>query len=248
MQDTPRILVVDDEPGVRAALMEILHPKYQVMTAESGVTALHVLSTSPADLVLLDLMLPGLPGTEVCRALLPLRRRMGYVFQGAALFDERQHDRDADHQAQEGCGLEEGPDRPLLDRRLRKRGLSVKQITDSLFKMMEEPSGAGAAASAGGGSGSSGPAWSPTTTRISRPPPSIASSTPSTCRLRPLLTSASASNFRSRGSSTTTWRPSRATGRPWPRKLAVTRLAACTRSTRRKNTSRPVGQYLPAIS
>jgi CheY-like chemotaxis protein len=42
MQDTPRILVVDDEPGVRTALLEILHPQYQVMTAESGATALHV--------------------------------------------------------------------------------------------------------------------------------------------------------------------------------------------------------------
>ena len=36
MLDAPRILVVDDEPGARAALLEILHPKYQVMTAESG--------------------------------------------------------------------------------------------------------------------------------------------------------------------------------------------------------------------
>src|SRR4029450_508439 len=71
---------------------------------------------------------------------------------------------------------------------------------------------AGGAASAGGGSGSSGPVWSPTTTRISSAPPSIASSTPSTCRLRPLR--ASASNFRSRGSSTISRRPSRATGRP----------------------------------
>src|SRR5215217_420444 len=104
-------------------------------------------------------------------------------------------------------------------------------------------SGAGGAASAGGGSGSSGPAWSPTTIRISRPPPSIASSTPSTCRLRPLR--ASASNFRSRGSSTTSRRPSRATGRPWPRKLAVTRLAACTRSSTsgqdRRTRSRSTG-------
>jgi PAS domain S-box-containing protein len=69
MQDTPRILVVDDEPGARAALLEILHPKYQVMTAESGATALHVLSTSPPDLVLLDLKMPGMNGIDVLRAI-----------------------------------------------------------------------------------------------------------------------------------------------------------------------------------
>src|SRR5215211_7889671 len=104
-------------------------------------------------------------------------------------------------------------------------------------------SAAGAEASAGGGSGSSGPVCSPTTTWISRPPPSIASSTPSTWRPRPA--SASASKRRSRGSSTTSWRPSRATGRPWPRKLAVTRLAAWTRSSTsgqdRRTRSRSTG-------
>jgi PAS domain S-box-containing protein len=50
-------------------LLEILHSKYQVMTAENGSTALHVLSTSPADLVLLDLKMPGMDGIDVLKAI-----------------------------------------------------------------------------------------------------------------------------------------------------------------------------------
>ena len=69
MADTPRILVVDDEPGVRAALQEILHPKYHVMMAESGSDALQLLSSTPADLVLLDLKMPGMDGIDVLRAI-----------------------------------------------------------------------------------------------------------------------------------------------------------------------------------
>jgi PAS domain S-box-containing protein len=69
MQDTPRILVVDDEPGPREALREILHPKYQVMMAESGSEALQLLSHSPADLVLLDLKMPGMDGIDVLKAI-----------------------------------------------------------------------------------------------------------------------------------------------------------------------------------
>jgi len=68
MQDTPRILVVDDELGPREALREILQPKYQVMLAESGSEALQLLSTAHADLVLLDLKMPDMDGLEVLKA------------------------------------------------------------------------------------------------------------------------------------------------------------------------------------
>jgi PAS domain S-box-containing protein len=69
MQDVARILVVDDEPGPREALLEILHPKYQVTMAENGSEALQLLSTSPADLVLLDLKMPGMDGIDVLKAI-----------------------------------------------------------------------------------------------------------------------------------------------------------------------------------
>jgi PAS domain S-box-containing protein len=69
MADAPRILVVDDEPGPREALLEILHPKYRVMMAENGSDALQLLSTAPTDLVLLDLKMPGMNGIDVLKAL-----------------------------------------------------------------------------------------------------------------------------------------------------------------------------------
>jgi PAS domain S-box-containing protein len=69
MEEVSRILVVDDERGAREALCEILHPAYQVTTAESGAAALQSLRTSPADLVLLDLKMPGMDGLDVLRAI-----------------------------------------------------------------------------------------------------------------------------------------------------------------------------------
>ena len=69
MEETARILVVDDELGPREVLHEILHPYYQVMTAESGADALQSLKESPADLVLLDLKMPGMNGLDLLKAI-----------------------------------------------------------------------------------------------------------------------------------------------------------------------------------
>ncbi|RMH38499.1 MAG: response regulator, partial [Deltaproteobacteria bacterium] len=66
-----RILVVDDEPDLVATLAYNLERQgYDVATASTGSAALAAARRDPApDLVLLDLMLPDLPGTDVCRAL-----------------------------------------------------------------------------------------------------------------------------------------------------------------------------------
>ena len=69
MEEAPRILIVDDERGAREALREILHPAYRVTAAESGAAALQSLRTSPADLVLLDLKMPGMDGLDVLKAI-----------------------------------------------------------------------------------------------------------------------------------------------------------------------------------
>ncbi|MCW2496112.1 response regulator transcription factor [Jatrophihabitans sp.] len=65
-----RVLVVEDEESFSDALSYMLRREgYEVEVAETGPDALTAFDRSGADLVLLDLMLPGLSGTEVCREL-----------------------------------------------------------------------------------------------------------------------------------------------------------------------------------
>ena len=65
-----RVLVVEDEDSFSDALSYMLRREgYEVMVAGNGPEALAAFDRTGADLVLLDLMLPGLSGTEVCRAL-----------------------------------------------------------------------------------------------------------------------------------------------------------------------------------
>ena len=69
-----KILVVDDEPTLVATLKYNLErEKYQVITATDGPSAVDAARSTRPDLVILDLMLPGLDGIEVCRI---LRREM----------------------------------------------------------------------------------------------------------------------------------------------------------------------------
>lgn len=65
-----RILIVEDEPSLSEPLAYLLTREgYETVVAADGLAALTEFDRSGADLVLLDLMLPGLPGTEVCREL-----------------------------------------------------------------------------------------------------------------------------------------------------------------------------------
>jgi two-component system response regulator RegX3 len=65
-----RILVVEDEESLSDPLSYMLRKEgFEVALAETGPAALEEFDRRGADLVLLDLMLPGLSGTEVCRAL-----------------------------------------------------------------------------------------------------------------------------------------------------------------------------------
>src|SRR5918911_4974954 len=65
-----RVLVVDDEPAVREALERILRVEgYEVALANDGREAVRSQAAAPADAVLLDVLMPGLDGLEVCRRL-----------------------------------------------------------------------------------------------------------------------------------------------------------------------------------
>jgi two-component system response regulator RegX3 len=65
-----RILIVEDEDSFSEALSYLLGREgFEVGVADTGVKAVEEFDRNGADLVLLDLMLPGLSGTEVCRQL-----------------------------------------------------------------------------------------------------------------------------------------------------------------------------------
>jgi len=67
---SPSILVVDDEPGIiELASAYLRRDGFAVRTARTGQRALDALATQPADLVVLDLMLPDITGEEVCASL-----------------------------------------------------------------------------------------------------------------------------------------------------------------------------------
>lgn len=64
----PHILVVDDEPDlVELVQHHLKRERYEVTTAADGETALKIAQQKVPDLMVLDLMLPGIDGLEVCR-------------------------------------------------------------------------------------------------------------------------------------------------------------------------------------
>jgi two-component system, OmpR family, response regulator MprA len=70
VSERPHVLVVDDDVPIAAALKRALHYEgYDVQVAEDGPAALAKAALRPPDLVILDVMLPGMDGVEVCRRL-----------------------------------------------------------------------------------------------------------------------------------------------------------------------------------
>ncbi|NGR08207.1 two-component system response regulator [bacterium SGD-2] len=70
LQDSrPTLLLVDDEPGNLQVLRHTLQDQYRLLFAKDGQAALDLVRSDRPDLILLDVMMPGLSGYEVCRHL-----------------------------------------------------------------------------------------------------------------------------------------------------------------------------------
>ena len=111
----PRILIVEDEPDVAFGLTEDLtRHGYETEVARDGETALQLGSTGRFELILLDVMLPGIDGFDVCREL----RRRGVGVPIILLTAKA-------HETEKVLGLELGADdyvtKPFSPRELRAR-------------------------------------------------------------------------------------------------------------------------------
>ena len=70
MKDKPFILLVDDDPNISRLVQLYLEKEgFEVKTADRGDDALAMFRKMPPDLILLDVMLPGMDGWQVCRTI-----------------------------------------------------------------------------------------------------------------------------------------------------------------------------------
>jgi len=92
MNRRPRILAVDDDPMNRIVVMEYLEEDYDLIVVASGQECLDTLPTFRPDIVLLDIMMPGIDGYEVCRQIKadPRSRHVKVILVSAkAMLEER---------------------------------------------------------------------------------------------------------------------------------------------------------------
>ena len=68
ISDMTKVLVVDDEPTIREVVVSYLEREgFSTLEAADGNRARELLESDPPDLVVLDVMLPGTDGLELCR-------------------------------------------------------------------------------------------------------------------------------------------------------------------------------------
>ena len=112
-----KVLICDDEPYILESVSFIVREEgYQVITAGDGEQALQLLSSERPDLVLLDIMMPGKSGFDVCRELrADESMRRTYVI----LLTAMGQDRDMEDGYQSGA--DEYMTKPFNPRSLRRR-------------------------------------------------------------------------------------------------------------------------------
>ncbi len=122
---TPKILIVDDESNIVIPLQFLMEQNgYSTLVARSGEEALEMISKERPDLILLDIMLPGVDGFEVCEIvrLNPKWRNTRIIFLTAK-------GRDVDIAKGMVLGADEYITKPF----------SNQQIIDAVKRLLEEP-------------------------------------------------------------------------------------------------------------
>jgi CheY-like chemotaxis protein len=64
-----KVLIVDDEPGVRQLVRRILGKDYAVLEAQDGAEALNMARSHKLDIILMDMMMPKMDGLTACYAI-----------------------------------------------------------------------------------------------------------------------------------------------------------------------------------
>lgn len=133
-QGKPKLLLVDDQPINIQVLYQIFSADFQVFMATSGAQALAICKDNPPDLVLLDVVMPGMDGFEVCTQL----KADAATHNIPVIFVTAHNDA-----AQETHGLELGavdfiskPVNPAVVRARVKTHLTLKQQSDILRKLV----------------------------------------------------------------------------------------------------------------
>ena len=124
------ILIVDDEPHIRALLEQTLEDLeddgIELLTASDGAAALALIESERPDLVFLDVMMPRMNGYEVCRA---VRSDLGLTYVTIVLLTAK--GQDADRQRGLDVGADEFRTKPfdpdeILDLARSRLGLPVE--------------------------------------------------------------------------------------------------------------------------
>jgi DNA-binding response OmpR family regulator len=125
MEPKRRVLIVDDEPNIVLSLEFLLRQQgYEVSVARDGEAALAAAATQPLDLVVLDVMLPGLDGFEVCRR---LRERPELAGLKILLLTAR------GREVERVRGLEEGADAYV------RKPFSTRQLMKTVAELLGRP-------------------------------------------------------------------------------------------------------------